>query len=216
MPRFNPLMPEVTRPSYKYVTQMVGDSNQLLMNTFYFIQREGATSVPDLLTLHGRIDLAYLPLLRSVQSVQTTYRRTTLHRLDKPEEIPTIIIQNPVGLVAGDALPGPNCFRLTRRTTRGGQRGQGMVRLGLVPESATIGDNIAAAFEPTMDALVTGLKVPITTPNPTDGFFDPALLTRTFTLGPVIVPVVRGAILMDWDWEPVIGTQRTRLMRPPN
>jgi hypothetical protein len=216
MPRYNPLLPQVVLPSYKYVLTGEGDNNQLIVNSLYYVQATGASSIPATADLHTAFDTLLLPEFRKVQSIQSTIRKTTLYRLDAPDEIATVRGHVLPGDLAGDGLPGPVCFRITRRTLVAGQRGRGQIRVGLVAESSTVGDKVAVAFEPALDAFMTILETPIGTANPTDGMFVPYHLKRTFTLPPTVVAVVRGAPVVDWDWDVALGSQRTRLLRGLN
>ena len=216
MPRFNPVPPVITRPAFKVALHAKGDNGQALVSSFYFVQRAGATTTPSLQNVCNAFDLLVRPALASITSVQTNYYRTTAYRLDDPTIPPANTIYNVPGDVAGDQCPSTVSFRIRRSSAWGGQRGFGTMRIGLVAESSTTGDNVAAAFGPTLDTAMAALKLPLQTVNPTDGFLDPFLLKRTFTPGPVITPVITGAIIIDWDWFPELGSQRTRLQRPPN
>jgi len=216
MPRFNPVPPTITDPAYKYVLYAKGDNEQSIVSSFYFVRRAGATTTASPQALNTAANLLVLPAIASVTSINTVYYRSTVYRLDDPTIPPANIIMSVPGDIAGDSSPSPVAFRIRRSSAWGGQRGFGTMRIGLVPESSTIGDKVAAGAEAALDLCMTALKLPLQTVNPTDGFMDPFILKRTFSPGPVVVPIVTGAIIIDWDWFPILGSQRTRLMRPPN
>jgi len=216
MARFNPDPPTITAPSYKYVIYAKGDNGQSIVSSFYFVQRAGATTTPSPQLIGDAAHLTILPAMQSITSINTTYYRTTSYRLDDPTIPPANIIFTAAGQVAGDSCPSTVAFRVRRSSAWGGQKGFGTMRIGLVAESSTLADKVAAAFDATLDLAMTQFKLPLQTVNPTDGFMDPHVLTRVFSLGPVIVPIVKGAITVDWDWFRELGSQRTRLVRPPN
>lgn len=216
MPRFNPMPPVITRPAYKCVLFAKGNNGQAVVSSYYFVQREGATTTPSPQLVANAFDLLVRPAIASVTSIHTTYYRTTVHRLDDPTIPPANTIYEVPGDIAGDACPSTIAFRVRRSSAWGGQRGFGTMRIGLVPETSTTGDEVAAGAAAALDTCMAALKLPLQTVNPTDGFLDPHVLKRTFTPGPVVTPVITGAITVDWDWFPNLGSQRTRLQRPPN
>jgi len=214
MPRFNPLLPVVSRPCYKYVIK--GDSDgQNVINTLYFIQSPGATTVPSLGDLNAAITAAIMPTFLDCLSTDYTKRQTTLYRFDDPTQLPNIRLEEDAGNVAGDSLPSFCTIDMYRFTKWGGQRGRGMLRLGTIGESSTIENRIAAAFVPTVAAFRDALMVPVGTANPTDGTFVSALLTRTIAFDPVPAVTVRGDVLVDTEYRSLLGSQLTRKWRGP-
>jgi len=213
MPRYNPDPPIVTLPSFKYVMEFRGVNEQAIINTLYFIQRAGATSVPGPSDVQTAADTLLVPLFRACLPTETALVKTTCYRYDDPTLVPTVVTRNSPGTVAGAALPAYVSIRIVRATNLAGQKGRGMIRLGGIPDSFDSNDKVAAAGTVPLDALIAGLETALTTANPTDGFLDPALLRRTFTLPPVVTAVVRGNVISDWDWMDILGSQRSRLMK---
>jgi len=209
-----PLMPIILEPvlSLRYHWTFLG---QTVMNTLYY--KAGGTIDPlpelsDVLPLvRGTIEPEWLDCI----DVGTVLNRIEARWLNRPD-IASYTIADGVtaGTRAGGPCPSFVALRMYRKTGFGGKRGKGMIRIGGMSESDTLGNSPAAGITDELNLFVAALQSGVTGGVLGANVLLPALCSQHASAEAPLGFIVRGAVVLEWDYGAYLGSQNTRKVRP--
>lgn len=209
--RFNPQLPVFEGPVFRlrFRGLLFG---QNILNTLYYGRATGAgTTIPTAAALVESVALTIETSWVACVSTLFTMEDVIVDRMDDPFFPPTIVDVTWTGVREFPPDRSFVQFQVRRFTNWVGQRARGEIRIAGISEEDSEGNEVTAAQAARIVTFAGALQTNVDTPNPTDGTWNPMLVTRTIALTPVAVATVRGLPVYLWEGQRRLSTQKSRL-----